>query len=114
MQHNCDYQTLKANSYQIPRGIMIQAIGKFVLLRGVVRKEEPKKSIILIKNPSIDYWEVVSIGEDVKVNIKIGDIALMKGFGIDVDLGDEGGKLKLVTEESIFAVNKECKAALQA
>ncbi len=53
---------------------MIQAYGKFIIVKPV--KVEKKELILTTKEPEVLFWEVTSVGEDVKGIVKGDNVCL--------------------------------------
>ena len=78
---------------------MIQAIGKNVIVKAV--KEEKKAVIITLKDEKPTHFEVVSVGEDVKI-IKKGDKVLLSPYG-GTEITHNEEKLIVVSIDNVYA-----------
>lgn len=78
---------------------MLQAIGKHVILKAIFEKKEIV--ILTTKEPSPLYYEVMSVGDEVK-GLYPGDQLPYPQYTSQI-LSDEGDKLFVISLENITA-----------
>lgn len=81
---------------------MLQAIGKNLIIKPV-KTEEKKQTIILTTQEEKQiYFEVVSIGQDVK-EVSVGDVIWLQHYNRNSEIIEDGTKYYMVNLDCIYA-----------